>query len=110
SEESLADLDFALGPEVTVVRSSDQLVEIVAARASKAAALQWLARRWQIDAAEVLALGDSYNDIPMLRWAGLGVAMGNAPETVKRAADAVTLTHDEAGVAAAIERYALGRH
>jgi hydroxymethylpyrimidine pyrophosphatase-like HAD family hydrolase len=56
-----------------------------------------------------MALGDSGNDISMLRQAGLGVAMGNAPEFVKRHADVVTLTNEEDGAAVAIERYVLGR-
>ena len=55
-----------------------------------------------------MALGDSGNDIAMLRAAGIGVAMGNAPEYVKAAADAVTEPSCGDGAAKAIERYALG--
>ena len=87
--------------------TSDRLVEVMAAGATKANAMAWVAESLGVAAAETLALGDNYNDIPLLQWAGIGVAMGNAPDTVKRAADAVTLTHDEAGVAAAIQQYAL---
>ncbi len=50
-------------------------------------------------------MGDNYNDIDMLKYAGLGVAMGNAPEEVKQAADFVTLSNEEDGVAAALEKY-----
>ena len=54
-----------------------------------------------------MALGDSGNDIAMLRRAGLGVAMGNAPDFVKDAADVITDRFDEDGAAKAIERWAL---
>ena len=54
-----------------------------------------------------MALGDSGNDIAMLRRAGLGVAMGNAPDFVKEAADIVTECYDEDGAAKAIRRWAL---
>ena len=55
----------------------------------------------------VLAIGDQENDIPMLRWAGVGVAMGQADEKVKRAADRVTAHYKDAGVAKAIYEVAL---
>lgn len=108
SEADLAALDACLGPEVCAVRTSSRLVEVMAAGASKARATAWLAETLGVSPPEVLAAGDNYNDIPLLEWAGIGVAMGNAPEAVRRAANATTLTHDEAGVAAAIRRYALG--
>jgi Cof subfamily protein (haloacid dehalogenase superfamily) len=57
---------------------------------------------------EILVLGDMDNDLEMFRKAGFGVAMGNASEAVKRAAQAITLSNDEDGFAAAIERYVFG--
>ena len=54
-----------------------------------------------------MAFGDGENDVSMLRAAGLGVAMGNAAEEVKAAADLVTLGNDEDGVAYGIEKYVL---
>ena len=57
---------------------------------------------------EIMAVGDSENDLDMIRKAGLGVAMANGEEIVRRHADALTLTNDEDGVAAAIEKYVLG--
>jgi hydroxymethylpyrimidine pyrophosphatase-like HAD family hydrolase len=56
---------------------------------------------------EVIAMGDSENDITMILAAGLGVAMGNAQEGVKRVADLVTVTNDEHGVAKIINEYVL---
>ncbi|HEY0737103.1 MAG TPA: HAD family hydrolase, partial [Herpetosiphonaceae bacterium] len=57
---------------------------------------------------EVLTLGDAEADAGLLRWAGVGVAMGNAMPEARAAADWVAPTHDEAGLAAAIERFVLG--
>ena len=54
-----------------------------------------------------MAIGDDFSDIEMLRYAGIGVAMGNAPELVKASADWVTTTIEDDGVARAIERWIL---
>jgi hypothetical protein len=75
--------------------------------ATKARALARLCADFQITPDRVLAVGDSRNDIPMLRWAGLGVAMGNALPEVREAVRYVTGTNDEDGVAIALERFAL---
>jgi len=60
-----------------------------------------------LDASQVMTLGDYDNDESMIAYAGLGVAMGNARPAILHAANAVTLTNDEDGVAHAIYRYAL---
>ena len=74
---------------------------------SKASGVTTLAHYLNIPLQEVMAIGDNNNDIQMLRTAGWGVAMGHASETVKAAAQAVTASNREDGVAQAIERYAL---
>ncbi|MET0417071.1 MAG: HAD family hydrolase [Actinoplanes sp.] len=79
--------------------SSSALVEISAAGVTKAAGLAWLCERDGIDVSEVIAFGDMPNDIPLLTWAGRGVAVGNAHAAVKAVADEVTRTNDEDGVA-----------
>lgn len=76
------------------------LVEISAAGVTKAAGLAWYCERLDIDAADVLAFGDMPNDVPMLVWAGRGVAVANAHPTVLEIADDVTGSNDEDGVAA----------
>jgi HAD superfamily hydrolase (TIGR01484 family) len=76
-------------------------------RATKAEALAELCERHGIAPAEVMTLGDAEADAEMLRWAGVGVAMGNAMEEAIRAADWIAPSHDQAGVAAAIERFVL---
>jgi Cof subfamily protein (haloacid dehalogenase superfamily) len=75
--------------------------------ASKAAGVQILATRLGCTMQDVVAIGDGYNDLPLLEAAGTGVAMGNAMDEVKARADAVVNGHDEDGVAEAIERFVL---
>jgi len=75
--------------------------------ASKRNALAQLCADFQIPAERVMAIGDSRNDVPMLRWAGTGVAMGNALPEVREMVRHVTARNDRDGVALAIERFAL---
>ncbi|HVA38798.1 MAG TPA: Cof-type HAD-IIB family hydrolase [Candidatus Dormibacteraeota bacterium] len=76
--------------------------------AGKKKALADLCRDWKVPARRVLAIGDSRNDVPMLRWAGIGVVMGNAAPDVRAMVPLVTATNDEDGVAEAIDRYVFG--
>ncbi len=75
--------------------------------ASKAAGVQVLAQSLGCTLQDVVAIGDGYNDLPLLEAAGIGVAMGNAHDEVKRRADVVVNGHDEDGVAEAIRRFVL---
>ncbi len=75
--------------------------------ASKKNALARLCADFQILPEHVLAIGDSRNDVPMLRWSGVGVAMGNAMPEVKQNVRYVTASNTEDGVALAIERFVL---
>jgi Cof subfamily protein (haloacid dehalogenase superfamily) len=72
---------------------------------SKASALADVARRLGVDQRDVLAIGDGRNDVEMLRWAGRGVAMGQSPLEVQEAADDVTRTVREDGVAHELGRW-----
>lgn len=80
-------------------------IEINVNAANKGAGLRALCAHLGIELSEAMALGDGGNDITMLETAGIGVAMGNAGEKVKKAADVVMGTNEEAGVAQAIRRY-----
>lgn len=91
------------GPEIYF--SSRTFCEIIPRGVSKGTALEFLCRRLGISPNEVIAFGDQENDIPMLKKAGIGIAMGNAGGAVKEAADDVSLTCDEAGVAHALLQY-----
>lgn len=83
--------------------------EITHPEADKAHGVAHVCKLLGIDQGRVLAIGDSGNDIPMLKAAGMGVAMGNAPCHVKKAAKAVTASNMENGAALAIRRYAFGK-
>jgi len=88
-------------------RTGEHFLEITRAGISKGSGLARLASTLGIRPEQVMAIGDQGNDLPMLRWAGLGVAMGHAPDYVREVADAVTLSNDRDGVAAAIQRFIL---
>lgn len=100
-------LQELLGPSVHISRTHDQLVEGTAAGVDKGNGLLHLLQELHIPRARVLAIGDNENDIPLLRTAGFGVAMGQASEHVKAVADWVAPTIDEEGAAVTIERFVL---
>jgi Cof subfamily protein (haloacid dehalogenase superfamily) len=83
------------------------LVDVSAAMTTKATGLAALAGLLGVDRAEVMAVGDNYNDREMLQWAGVGVVMGNATSELLTAGFERTGTNDEAGLAQAIRRLAL---
>lgn len=85
-------------------------VAVTSREATKQRALARLCADFQILPERVLAIGDSRNDVPMLRWSGMGVAMGNALPEVRQNVRFVTGTNDEDGVAMAIEQYTLRTH
>src|SRR5660397_192769 len=85
------------------------LIDMISADASKAVMAQRLARSLGLTADQVMGIGDHENDVPLLRWAGLGVAMGNAVPAAKEAADVVTSSNKRDGVAEALERWVLDR-
>ncbi len=89
------------------VSSNPRYCEMVVPGVSKAAAIKHLADMMGIKQAEIMAIGDSNNDLEMLKAAGKSIAMGNAIPEVKEACDYVTGTCEEDGFAEAIYRYAL---
>lgn len=95
-------------PEATITSSFDHNLEIGGATTSKADALRQMGRLLGIRREEMMAVGDSPNDIAMLKEAGVPVAVGNAKDEVKRIASYVAPTNHEDGVADAIEKFALG--
>ena len=92
-------------PGTVASASCPNNVEINCAAATKGEALLGLCRALSIDPAETMAFGDGLNDISMLRAAGVGVAMGNASQEVKAAADLITADCDACGVADAVNRF-----
>ena len=96
-----------LDPDVAHVTFSmnEGLLEVAAPGVTKALGVSTLATMHGIDQSEVIAFGDMPNDIEMLAWAGIGVAMGNARDSVKDVADFVTGTNNEGGIAQVLERW-----
>ncbi|MBY7144139.1 HAD family phosphatase [Virgibacillus sp. NKC19-3] len=101
----IEELSYFEGLELT--NSLPTNVEANPAGVSKAAALHFVCREIGITMDEIMAIGDSLNDIKMIQEAGIGVAMENAQKAIKNVADYVTDTNDQDGVAKAIERFAL---
>lgn len=104
--------DLSRGPWTAVTSMSTAIpdarfLEVLSPRASKGIAAAILAKRFGVAPSHVLAIGDNYNDVDLLAFAGIGVAMGNAPDDVRALADWVAPTVDEDGAAIAIERFAL---
>ena len=89
---------------IEVTHSGEGMVELLPAGVSKASGLAAAARRLGFSAADTIAFGDMPNDIPMLEWAGHGVAMGNAHAELRRRADEIARTNEEDGVATVLER------
>ena len=92
---------------IVVTSSWSNNLEIMPASINKGLALQGLANRLNIPAAQVMALGDYDNDLEMIQYAGWGIAMGNASASLKQVARHITLSNDQFGVAAAIRQYVL---
>lgn len=99
------DISSRLSEYINIYPSKPTYLEIMPKSFSKTTAIEYLCLKLNILQSEVMAIGDNYNDIDMIQYAGVGIAMGNAPEKVKKYADDVTLTNDENGVAAAIKKY-----
>ena len=112
NDESVTDslfveLKIRFGKALQVVQSFPKYVELTHREVSKGNAVAWLANRWGIARNEVIAMGDQGNDCSMIEWAGLGVAMGNAIDSVKAIADYIAPRAEEDGVALVIEKFVL---
>ena len=86
----------------------DRAIDIIPKEGGKGAAIEQVLAHYKFSKEEAIAFGDGENDIPMIKAAGIGVAMENALDTVKEAADTITLNNDEDGVAAAIRKFIFG--
>ncbi|MEC2524220.1 HAD-IIB family hydrolase, partial [Bacillus thuringiensis] len=93
--------------DIMVTASAPTILEIMDKNGHKGNGLQQMAAHFNIPIEDTVAIGDNFNDVPMLEVAGLSVAMGNAEEDVKKLCDVVTLTNNEHGVAHAIEQFVL---
>ena len=93
------------GDRLNVFRSDPYYVELLPKFVDKGVAVEKLMKHLDIKKDKVICIGDSYNDLPMLRRVGLGVAMGNAQKEVKEAADFITDSNDEDGIVKVIKKF-----
>ncbi len=103
----LALMERVCGPDAYVTRSNPEFVEMLSPEVDKGVALRLVAEHFGIPMDRVMAIGDSYNDLPLLRAAGFAVAMGSAPDELKAEADEVVGDVQSDGVAEAIDRFVL---
>ena len=103
----MAALKAEFGDKIDVTKSTPIYTEIICPGVSKAAAVNILAQKLGIDRSEVMAIGDSDNDLPMLKAAGTSIAMGNGTDEVKAACDFVTGLCEDDGFAQAVEKFVL---
>lgn len=107
-DQQIEKLPNELYKEFEVFKSRDIILEIMPKGVHKAFGLSLLIKHLGFTPANVMAMGDEENDLTMLEWAGLGVAMANGTTTAKEKADAVTTrTNEESGVAEAVHKYIL---
>jgi Cof subfamily protein (haloacid dehalogenase superfamily) len=92
---------------VSVSQSMKDNLEVMNKGVTKGSAVKMLAKLYGIDREEIIAIGDNENDLSMIEYAGLGIAMGNAEEALKKAAKHITGDYQQDGVAEAIERFIL---
>ena len=90
---------------LNIYPSKTTYLEVMDSRGSKSNAVRFVSERMGLASGEIVAIGDNYNDIEMIQYAGLGVAMGNAPDDIKAKADDVTDTNNNDGVRKALEEY-----
>ncbi|MGA9290511.1 MAG: Cof-type HAD-IIB family hydrolase [Anaerobacillus sp.] len=100
-------LQAELGEEFSVMRSKPYFLEFTAKGITKGTSIQKLIKEFGIKREEVIAVGDSYNDQEMIEFAGLGVAMGNAPDDIKKISDYIADTNENDGVAKVVEKFLL---
>jgi len=93
--------------DIYCYRSKDTYLEITSNKASKVLGIKVLETYFAIKPEEVLAIGDNFNDMDMIKYAGTGIAMGNAPQQVKEASDFVTKSNDQEGIKLALETFVL---
>jgi hypothetical protein len=103
------ELNDKFGDKLNVFRSEPFFVEIMPPNIHKATSLEKLLDILKIDRSDLVACGDGYNDLTMIEYAGVGVAMANAQDVVKESADYVTLSNDEDGLVPVIDKFILGQ-
>jgi hypothetical protein len=107
SEGYMKELQKLLGSRANVMRSESFFIEITARGIDKAGTLKRVIGPVGVSQSNTICCGDAFNDISMVEYAGIGVAMGNAKPEVKEVADYITASNEEDGIAEVVERFLL---
>lgn len=100
-------MKHSFGHQMNIYRSEPFFLELMPQNIDKAYSLQKLLDHLKMDKEDMMACGDGFNDLSMIRFAGFGVAMANAQDAVKEVSDFITLSNEEDGVAHVVERFIL---
>lgn len=103
------EMKVELEGKLNVFRSEPFFLELVPNGIDKAHSLAVLLEELKMKPEEMIAVGDGFNDLSMIKFAGLGVAMSNAQEVVRQEADYITLSNEEDGVAAVVDKFFFNR-
>ncbi len=106
-DQQIQKIPTAVKEKYEVIKTRANLLEFMPKGVTKAYGISLLARDLEITQAEVMCIGDEENDLPMIEYAGIGVAMANAIDIVKEAADVITDSNEADGVAKVVEKYVL---
>ena len=106
-DEAISKIPTDFSDRFAIVKSAPFYLEVLNKQATKGEAVKELAAKLNITLDEVMAIGDNENDLSMIETAGIGVAMGNAVPSVKEAANQITTSNDEHGVAHALTQWVL---
>lgn len=106
-DEQISKIPTPFYDRYEIIKTRSNLLEFMPKGITKAYGISLLARDLEIKQEEIMTIGDEENDLPMIEYAGLGVAMENAVASVKALADVITDTNDNDGVAQAVEKFVL---
>lgn len=106
-DQQIAKIPLVYRDRYEVIKSRGNLLEFMPKGITKAYGIEKLIQELGITQAQVMGIGDEENDLPMIEYAGLGVAMENAVDIVKQHANVITATNQADGVAAVVEKYVL---
>lgn len=106
-DQQIAQIPASYYEKYEIIKTRSTLLEFMPKGVTKAYGIALLAKDLGIQADEIMGIGDEENDLPMIEYAGIGVAMDNAVPMVKAAADYITASNHEDGVALAVEKFVL---
>jgi Cof subfamily protein (haloacid dehalogenase superfamily) len=106
-QQAEADAQKILGDQASAARSQPYYLDVTHQEANKGFVIRYLSQRLRIPLERIATMGDQPNDLLMFKPSGFSIAMGNAPEEVKRQASAVTSSYNDEGFAKAVEQYIL---